>query len=244
MKIKDIIFGSEEENGKQAFKHFLWSYHNKLDNENVKFNTVNDYVDGFIIFCEENHHIPREQLFPMRSDLHEEIKINFYKYNKNKIGIKSNEIKLTGDKRIDEYMSLISEHGKLSEQISFILDNPNKKGEIDNEAFTTLSKKQEIVWGKIQKNYEERMKNYKKNELKEEKRKKKIATMDWTELPLQRATIEGGSWLGGVCKGLSRKYAWDLNTVRLVFGISYFTVIGIFVYLGMWIWLPKEKTEY
>jgi len=51
-----------------------------------------------------------------------------------------------------------------------------------------------------------------------------------------------GSVLGGVCKGISEVYSWDVNMVRLVTLLLLFAAgVPLIVYLIMWIVLPNKK---
>jgi phage shock protein PspC (stress-responsive transcriptional regulator) len=53
---------------------------------------------------------------------------------------------------------------------------------------------------------------------------------------------EQGSVLGGVCKGISEVYKWDVNIVRLVTLLLLFAAgVPFIVYLIMWIVLPNKK---
>lgn len=51
-----------------------------------------------------------------------------------------------------------------------------------------------------------------------------------------------GSVLGGVCKGFSEVYNWDVAIVRLVALLLLFAAgVPFIVYLVMWIVLPNKK---
>ena len=53
---------------------------------------------------------------------------------------------------------------------------------------------------------------------------------------------DDGSVLGGVCKGISEVYRWDVNMVRLVTLLLLFAAgVPLIVYLIMWIVLPDKK---
>lgn len=51
-----------------------------------------------------------------------------------------------------------------------------------------------------------------------------------------------GSVLGGVCKGVSELYNWDVSMVRLITLLLIFAAgVPVIVYLIMWIVLPEKK---
>jgi len=52
-----------------------------------------------------------------------------------------------------------------------------------------------------------------------------------------------GAVLGGVCKGISEVYGWDVSLVRLVFVLTTFFVVGspIIIYLIMWLVIPNKS---
>lgn len=49
--------------------------------------------------------------------------------------------------------------------------------------------------------------------------------------------------VGGVCAGIARYFGWEKKKVRLAFGISAFTGVGILLYGIFWAIIPK-KTKY
>ena len=51
-----------------------------------------------------------------------------------------------------------------------------------------------------------------------------------------------GSVLGGVCKGISEVYNWDVSMVRLITLLLVFVAgVPLIIYLVMWIVLPAKK---
>lgn len=51
-----------------------------------------------------------------------------------------------------------------------------------------------------------------------------------------------GSVLGGVCKGISEVYNWDVSIVRLITLLLLFCAgMPVIVYIIMWIVLPNKK---
>lgn len=51
-----------------------------------------------------------------------------------------------------------------------------------------------------------------------------------------------GSVFGGVCKGMSEVYNWDVSIVRLVTLLLLFAAgVPLIVYIVMWIVLPDKK---
>jgi phage shock protein C len=46
--------------------------------------------------------------------------------------------------------------------------------------------------------------------------------------------------IAGICAGFAQHYGWDLNLTRiLTVIIIFFTGVGLFVYLALWIILPE-----
>lgn len=52
-----------------------------------------------------------------------------------------------------------------------------------------------------------------------------------------------GNVLGGVCKGISEVYGWDVSMVRLVYILLTFFVVGspIIIYIIMYLILPDKQ---
>lgn len=51
-----------------------------------------------------------------------------------------------------------------------------------------------------------------------------------------------GAAIGGVCKGMSELYNWDVSVVRLItFVLVFFTGVPFILYFVLWIVLPDKK---
>lgn len=49
-------------------------------------------------------------------------------------------------------------------------------------------------------------------------------------------------YIGGVCGGLAERYKVDPTLIRLIFlGLSFTGSIGLWVYLGLWVFLPTDR---
>lgn len=49
-----------------------------------------------------------------------------------------------------------------------------------------------------------------------------------------------GQIIAGVCSGLSETYKMDVSLIRIIFIILLFTTIGFWIYIALWIVLPKD----
>ena len=56
--------------------------------------------------------------------------------------------------------------------------------------------------------------------------------------------LREGRTLAGVCAGLAGYYGWDVNLVRLAFGVFLvFYGLGFLIYMLAWLVLPEEGAD-
>jgi len=56
--------------------------------------------------------------------------------------------------------------------------------------------------------------------------------------------IREGRMVAGVCAGLARYFGWDVNLVRLAFGVfMVFYGLGALLYVLAWLILPEEGED-
>jgi len=56
--------------------------------------------------------------------------------------------------------------------------------------------------------------------------------------------LREGRMLAGVCAGLAGYYGWDVNLVRLAFGVFLvFYGLGFLIYMLAWLVLPEEGED-
>ena len=57
---------------------------------------------------------------------------------------------------------------------------------------------------------------------------------------LDRPRAGQGRMIAGVAGGIAEHYGWNATVIRIIFLITAFTGVGEFVYLVMWLIMPKR----